>query len=122
MLYSFSDGILVCLMMRYETCTVWTGIDIIMYFLVFIGRTPQSLIAGLMWIGITNGRYAMRHICQDSDELRTYGWTEHNGRDYGHQILVDQDMTLKTSFLKSKEHGSSYGGDWAVRIEVENDE
>ncbi|CDP19898.1 unnamed protein product [Coffea canephora] len=85
-------------------------------------RTPQSLIAGLMWIGITNGRYAMRHICQDSDELRTYGWTEHNGRDYGHQILVDQDMTLKTSFLKSKEHGSSYGGDWAVRIEVENDE
>ncbi|KAL3511428.1 hypothetical protein ACH5RR_030829 [Cinchona calisaya] len=36
--------------------------------------------------------------------------------------LVDQEMTLKTSFLKLKERGSSYGGDWAVRIEVENDE
>ncbi|KAL3501026.1 hypothetical protein ACH5RR_035475 [Cinchona calisaya] len=97
-------------------------IDTIMYWFVVILRTPQSLVAGLMWIGSTNGRYSMRHVCQDSDELKTYGWTEHNGRDYGHQVLVDQEMTLQTSFLKSKEHGSSYGGDWAVRIEVENDE
>ncbi|XWS22745.1 hypothetical protein CRYUN_Cryun29cG0062800 [Craigia yunnanensis] len=82
-------------------------------------RTPQSLIAGLMWIGIKDGRYFMRHVCQDSDELSTYGWTSHNGRDFGHQLLVDQDMTLATSFLKSKEDGSGYGGDWAVRITVQ---
>ncbi|CAI9093220.1 OLC1v1028665C1 [Oldenlandia corymbosa var. corymbosa] len=84
-------------------------------------RTPLSLVAGLMWIGVTNGRYSMRHVCQNSDELKKYGWTEHNGRDYGRQILVDHEMTLTTNFLKSKERGSSYGGDWAVRIGVEDE-
>ncbi|CAL5376962.1 unnamed protein product [Camellia sinensis] len=83
--------------------------------------TPQSLVAGLMWLGLKDGRYFMRHVCQDSDELKTYGWTCHNGRDYGCQMLVDQDMTLMTSFLKSKEDGSGYGGDWAVRIDVQSE-
>ncbi|EOX99908.1 Glucosidase 1 isoform 1 [Theobroma cacao] len=90
---------------------------------VYLGiraRSPRSLIAGLMWIGIKDGRYFMRHICQDSDELSTYGWTHHNGRDFGHQLLVDQDMTLATSFLKSKGVGSGYGGDWTVRINVQS--
>ncbi|KAI8004652.1 Mannosyl-oligosaccharide glucosidase GCS1 [Camellia lanceoleosa] len=76
---------------------------------VYLGiraRTPQSLVAGLMWLGLKDGRYFMRHVCQDSDELKTY---------------VDQDMTLMTSFLKSKEDGSGYGGDWAVRIDVQSE-
>ncbi|WMV29126.1 hypothetical protein MTR67_022511 [Solanum verrucosum] len=84
--------------------------------------TPQSLVAGLMWLGVKNERYFMRHVCQDSDELKQYGWTSHNGRDYGHQVLSEQTMTLTTSFLKSKDHGSGYGGDWAVRIGVQSDE
>ncbi|XP_042495383.1 mannosyl-oligosaccharide glucosidase GCS1-like [Macadamia integrifolia] len=84
-------------------------------------RTPQSLIAGLMWIGVKDGSYVMRHVCQDSDELSTYGWTHHNGRDYGHQVLVDQGMSLMTSFLKTKGSGSGYGGDWAVHINVQNE-
>ncbi|KAL7171743.1 hypothetical protein ACSBR2_036415 [Camellia fascicularis] len=91
---------------------------------VYLGiraRTPQSLVAGLMWLGLKDGRYFMRHVCQDSDELKTYGWMLHNGRDYGRQMLVDQDMTLITSFLKSKEDGSGYGGDWAVRIDVQSE-
>lgn len=83
-------------------------------------RTPRSLVAGLMWIGIKDGRYVMRHICQDSDELATYGWTHHNGRDYGHQVIVDQDLNLATSFLKSKGIGSGYGGDWVVRIDLQS--
>ncbi|KAG6653947.1 mannosyl-oligosaccharide glucosidase GCS1 isoform X1 [Carya illinoinensis] len=90
---------------------------------VYLGiraRTPQSLIAGLMWIGVKDGRYLMRHVCQDSDELSTYGWTNHNGRDFGHQVLVDQDLMLTTSFLKSKVDGCGYGGDWAVRIDVQS--
>ncbi|KAJ7957586.1 mannosyl-oligosaccharide glucosidase GCS1-like [Quillaja saponaria] len=91
---------------------------------VYLGiraRTPQSLIAGLMWIGVKEGRYYMRHVCQNNDELITFGWTHHNGRDFGHQVLVDHDMTLTTSFLKSKEDGSGYGGDWAIRIDVQNE-
>ncbi|BAT74349.1 hypothetical protein VIGAN_01200000 [Vigna angularis var. angularis] len=84
-------------------------------------RTPKSLMAGLMWIGVKDGRYHLRHVCRHEDDLSTYGWTKHNGRDFGHQVLVDHGMTLTTRFLKSKVEGSGYGGDWAVRINVEID-
>lgn len=90
---------------------------------VYLGiraRTPRSLIAGLMWIGIKDGRYFMRHFCQDSDGLSQYGWTHHDGRNFGHQVIVDQDVSLATSFLKSKGEDSGYGGDWAVRIDVQS--
>ncbi|KAF3778043.1 Mannosyl-oligosaccharide glucosidase [Nymphaea thermarum] len=89
---------------------------------VYLGiraRTPRSLIAGLMWIGVKDGRYHLRHVCQDSDDLSTYGWTKHNGRDYGHQVLVDQDLIIATSFVKAHASGSGYGGDWAVRVEAQ---
>lgn len=91
---------------------------------VYLGiraRAPRSLVAGLMWIGLKDGRYFMRHVCQDSDELSTYGWTQHNGRDFGHQVLVDHGLRLETSFLKSKSEGSGYGGDWAVRIDAQSE-
>ncbi|CAL5214030.1 unnamed protein product [Lathyrus oleraceus] len=84
-------------------------------------RTPQSLMAGLMWIGVKDGRYHLRHVCRHEDDLSTYGWKKHNGRDYGHQVLVDHGMILTTEFLKSKSDGSGYGGDWAVRIDVQID-
>ncbi|XP_061360751.1 mannosyl-oligosaccharide glucosidase GCS1 isoform X1 [Gastrolobium bilobum] len=91
---------------------------------VYLGiraRTPKSLIAGLMWIGVKDGRYHLRHVCKHEDGLSTYGWTKHNGRDFGHQVLVDHGMTLATGFLKSKGDVSGYGGDWAVRIDVQID-
>ncbi|KAL9328875.1 hypothetical protein ACSQ67_003878 [Phaseolus vulgaris] len=84
-------------------------------------RTPKSLMAGLMWVGVKDGRYHLRHVCRHEDELSTYGWTKHNGRDFGNQVLVDHGMTFTTRFLKSKVEGSGYGGDWAVRINVEID-
>lgn len=90
--------------------------------LLHVSRTPQSLIAGLMWIGIKNGQYFLRHACDDSDGLNTFGWIDHNGRDYGHQVLVDHDISLTTSFLKDRQNGSGYGGDWAVRVDVKNNE
>ena len=77
--------------------------------------------AGLMWIGVKDGRYHLRHVCKNEDELGTYGWTKHDGRDFGHQVLTDHGLTLATEFLKSKGDGSGYGGDWAVRISVDID-
>ncbi|CAI0381191.1 unnamed protein product [Linum tenue] len=68
-----------------------------------------------------DGRYHMRHVCQDSDELSKYGWIAHNGRDFGKQELVDQELKLETSFLKSRSQGSGYGGDWAVQIDVQHE-
>ncbi|KAJ8476372.1 hypothetical protein OPV22_020099 [Ensete ventricosum] len=90
---------------------------------VYLGiraRTPRSLIAGLMWIGIKDGQFFLRHICQDSDDLSTYGWRDHNGRDYGRQEIVDHGLSFMTSFLKEKREGSGYGGDWAVRLDLQN--
>ncbi|KAK7246976.1 hypothetical protein RIF29_41850 [Crotalaria pallida] len=91
---------------------------------VYLGiraRTPQSLIAGLMWINERDNKYQLRHVCKHEDELSTYGWTKHNGRDFGHQVLADHAMILTTVFLKSKGAGSGYGGDWAVRIDGQID-
>nr|XP_043606881.1 mannosyl-oligosaccharide glucosidase GCS1 [Erigeron canadensis] len=84
-------------------------------------RIPESLVFGLMWLGVKDGRYFMRHVCQDADDLQTYGWNKHNGRDYGHQVMIDHGMTLTTSFLKSKVDCSGYGGDWAFRLGVQTD-
>ncbi|KAG6475310.1 hypothetical protein ZIOFF_064528 [Zingiber officinale] len=83
-------------------------------------RTPQSLIAGLMWISMRNGQYFLRHVCQDSDDLSTYGWKDHNGRSYGRQLIVDHGLSFTTSFLKEKKEGSGFGGDWAVRLDLQN--
>ncbi|KAG7658741.1 Glycosyl hydrolase family 63 N-terminal [Arabidopsis suecica] len=86
----------------------------------FRARTPLSLVAGLMWLGVKDEMYVMRHFCENSDDLSTFGWREHNGRDYGRQELVENDMVIETSFVKSKGDGLGYGGDWAVRIDVKN--
>ncbi|KAI3908182.1 hypothetical protein MKW98_029483 [Papaver atlanticum] len=91
---------------------------------VYLGirtRTPRSLMAGLIWIGVKDGKYVIRHVCEDSDEISKYGWTHHNGRDYGNQVIVDHGMTLTTEFLKTKEDGCGYGGDWALRIDAQID-
>ncbi|CAA7050834.1 unnamed protein product, partial [Microthlaspi erraticum] len=85
-------------------------------------RTPQSLVAGLMWLGEKdgNGKHVMRHFCENSDDLKSFGWREHNGIDFGRQELLEQDMILETSFVQSKEGSLGYGGDWSVRINVKN--
>nr|XP_027191588.1 mannosyl-oligosaccharide glucosidase GCS1-like isoform X2 [Cicer arietinum] len=84
-------------------------------------RTPQSLMAGLMWNYVEDDSYHLRHVCKQEDDLSAYGWIKHDGRDFGHQVLVDHGMILNTSFLKSKGEGSGYGGDWAVRLDVQVD-
>ncbi|CAH8253646.1 unnamed protein product [Arabidopsis lyrata] len=83
-------------------------------------RTPKSLVAGLMWLVMKDGKQVMRHFCENSADLKSFGWREHNGRDFGRQELFEQDMVLETSFVKSKEGSLGYGGDWSIRINVKN--
>ncbi|KAG2323997.1 hypothetical protein Bca52824_006725 [Brassica carinata] len=91
------------------------------YFGVRASRDPRPLVAGLMWLGGSEGKPVMRHFCEDKDGLKSFGWKEHNGIDYGHQILVENDdLVLETSFVKSKVGSLGFGGDWSVRIHVEN--
>lgn len=98
----------------------WVFLNVLILYIYFC-RTHRSLIAGLMWLGTKNGQYFLRHVCQDSDELSIYGWTDHNGRDYGRQVLIDHGLSLTTSFLKERGKGSGYGGDWAVRLEAQDE-
>ncbi|CAE5958617.1 unnamed protein product [Arabidopsis arenosa] len=83
-------------------------------------RTPKSLVAGLMWLVMKDGKQVMRHFCENSADLKSFGWREHNGRDFGRQELFEQDVVLETSFVKSKEGSLGYGGDWSIRINVKN--
>ncbi|CAL9216405.1 unnamed protein product [Arabidopsis halleri] len=83
-------------------------------------RTPKSLVVGLMWLVMKDGKQVMRHFCENSVDLKSFGWREHNGRDFGRQELFEQDMVLETSFVKSKEGSLGYGGDWSIRINVQN--
>lgn len=62
----------------------------------------------------------MRHFCEDKHSLKSFGWKEHNGTDFGRQELLENDLKLETSFVKPNEGSLGYGGDWAVRINVEN--
>ncbi|CAM6126690.1 unnamed protein product [Calypogeia fissa] len=84
-------------------------------------RAPQSVIAGLMWSQIKDGKHSLRHYCEDSDNLTRWSWLRHDGSTYGRQVLVDNGLVLTTYFLKSTEQGSGYGGDWVVRIKVESE-
>lgn len=84
-------------------------------------RVPKSLLAGLMWVGVnSNGIPAVRHTCEASDNLRKYGWLRHDGKSYGYQEILDGSILLKTTFVKRRFLSSGYGGDWAVRISVED--
>lgn len=76
-----------------------------------------------MWLGDEkddDAKHMMRHFCENSQDLKSFGWREHNGVDFGRQELLDQDMILETSFVKSKEGSLGYGGDWSVRINLIN--
>lgn len=44
--------------------------------------------------------FKARHYCDLSDELETWGWVEHNGKDYGKEVIVDtaNNLRLEVSF------------------------
>ncbi|XKL59781.1 hypothetical protein PGB90_000797 [Kerria lacca] len=79
-------------------------------------RDPYSLVTGMMWYypsKIQKGE-DIRHWCEQNDYLKGYTWTEHDGRNFGIQIINDDDIKITTSFVK-KLHGN-FGGDWTARI------
>ena len=86
------------------------------YFNLNRTRSPQSLMTGLMWFPLfsPDGQLAIRHMCEQSDNLRKYGWIKHDGSNFGSQEIVDHDFVLNTDFVKRL--GGNHGGDWTARI------
>lgn len=48
--------------------------------------------------------------------MTRYAWLEHDGRTFGVQEIVDNSVSLKTTFVKRP--GGYHGGDWTARIAV----
>nr|SVE75633.1 EOG090X02G1 [Daphnia hispanica] len=83
-------------------------------------RDTHSLLAGLMWfmpdIAVA-GNLNLRHLCDQGDNLEQYGWKEHDGKNFGVQVIIDKFIQLETSFITKL--GGNHGGDWTARIHVE---
>jgi hypothetical protein len=60
----------------------------------------------------------IRHTCEQSDSLTSYAYTQHDGRTYSSQDLVDgkNNVKLTTKFLKVQ--GERSDG-WVVRVRGE---
>jgi len=56
----------------------------------------------------------IRHTAEQSDALSSYSYTQHDGRYYSSEDLVDgkNNVKLTVGWLKSED-----GSDWSVRIE-----
>lgn len=79
-------------------------------------RRPYSPVTGLMWFKqyVKQRPLPIRHTCEQSDPLESYGWLKHDGVNFGTQEIVEKDFTLKTQFIKRP--GGENGGDWSARI------
>ncbi|KAJ2646755.1 Processing alpha glucosidase I [Coemansia sp. RSA 1250] len=80
-------------------------------------RVPNSLLSGLIWFGLDDQRnwQKTRHSCELGDNLSEYGYSRHNGRDFGEQKMVDTDQGVEITSTFIKVPGSG-GGSWAVRF------
>uniref|UniRef100_A0A915KUU7 Mannosyl-oligosaccharide glucosidase n=1 Tax=Romanomermis culicivorax TaxID=13658 RepID=A0A915KUU7_ROMCU len=83
-------------------------------------RASTSPVFGLIWYTQPSMNVIMpsvRHWCSQSDKMKRYGWIEHDGKTFGVQEIVDDDLLIKTSFVKRP--GCCHGGDWSFRVEAE---
>ncbi|CAE7195581.1 GCS2 [Symbiodinium pilosum] len=73
------------------------------------GRHAGSFLLGLAW-GSLDGKI-LRHECE-SGELQAFNWHEHDGRNFGRQIIEDQKLQaqLDTTFVKEDARK------WHVRV------
>ena len=63
----------------------------------------------------------LRHWCDQNDKLIKYGWTAHDGRNFG---IHDTHETSQNGFVIRnswvKRVGGKYGGEWTVRTNVKS--
>lgn len=81
-------------------------------------RTPQSPVFGLMWFSqaIVDNQLSLRHWCEQNDNLLKYGWLEHDGVNFGKQVIEEKYYNIVTEFVKRP--GGQHGGDWTARVSV----
>merc|ERR1712029_996934 len=71
-----------------------------------------------MWMipdQIRQDNLGLRHWCEQGDNLKSFGWLQHDGESFGLQEIQDRGLRLKTSFVKSSDMS------WTSRIQVEQE-
>lgn len=63
----------------------------------------------------SNGE-GIRHWCKLEDNLKKYGWIQHDGKDFGVQEIHDDNYLIETSFIKFQ--SGKFGGEWTARVKV----
>lgn len=81
-------------------------------------RTPAGPTFGLMW-GSTSkdgklDRRKLRHACEQSDKLASYGWTSYDARTGGVEIISDPGnaVNLTLEFVKIPDRSE----EWSLRV------
>ena len=86
---------------------------------------PESLVTGLAWMEQPSEKFQPRsmqdfklhHITENNDQVRRFGWLEHDAENFGSQDIVLENYILRTEFLKS-DHSGKHSGRWSSRITV----
>ena len=80
-------------------------------------RVPKSPIFGIAWFNQYSTSFPpnLRHWCSQDDKLGRYGWTQHDGRSFGHQEIIDDGIHINTTFVKFC-HEPEQFCDWSMRI------
>lgn len=80
---------------------------------------PESPLFGIMWYDARNPQAFdhIRHECDQRDEMGRFGWSSHDGRNFGAQILQDDRsfVNLTTEFLRIQP--SQEGEEILVRVQ-----
>lgn len=58
----------------------------------------------------------IRHWCKLEDNLKKYGWLQHDGKNFGIQEIHEENTIIETSFIKF--YTGKFGGEWTSRISV----
>lgn len=84
--------------------------------------SPGSLETSLMWFNNQldqDNRLRIRHLCDQNDGLKTYGWTRHDFYTFGEQIIEDGRYRLFTSFIKQDEQSLGFEAQISVEFLAE---
>lgn len=80
---------------------------------------------GMMWTKVYSshkkGNAKIRHECRQENNLKRYGWVQHDGQNFGHQEILDQkfNVQLNTTFVQLLDSSSSRNtSSWAVHVPV----
>ena len=80
-------------------------------------RITREFFFDLMWFKQEEGKPRLRYSCDDSDQLTTYSWTEHEGARYATQLIRDGNLNITIQFLKGP---TEDGTTWSVRVKGES--